>query len=162
MRFSVLLASFLLFLSSAVCAFAESSAKASFEAINACVKKDDTVACKDYFTANSMSLYTRFMSYGLMECLPKNAEYYSEEPKDKNILLRAAVTQNDKQRYMRLIFSEEEGKWKIDVPESLRISMGKNWGNQVNMTEQVYLLMKKRMGDQLNCSMILGLVKAKK
>ncbi len=136
----------------------------SFERINSCVKKDDVVGCKDMFTASSMPLYERFMSYGLMDCLPKDATYYSGEDREGGKLIRARVTDkiSGKERYMRLLFVEEEGQWKLNVPQSLEIAMGKNWEKQVNMVEQVYLLMKKQIGADLNCSMILGMVRAKK
>jgi hypothetical protein len=151
---------FLLFSSSN--AYALTSAADSFVAINTCVKKADAKGCQHYFTAGSQDLYDRFTSYGLMECLPKDARYFSEEEKDGGILLRAKITDYGKDRYMRLLFVEEKATWKLDIPKSLQISMGKNWQNQVNAIEQVYLMLKQNLGGKLNCEMIRGLAKAKK
>lgn len=138
------------------------TAKDSFESINNCVQKEDKQGCKNLFTASSASLYSRFMSYGLMNCLPKDAGYVSQQKIGDYVMIRASVTDNSKQRFMRLFFVEEEGAWKLDAPESLRISMGKNWEQQIEVAEQLYLLMKQQFGTQLDCNTIRNLVKIKK
>jgi hypothetical protein len=137
----------------------ESGAKKSFDKINNCVQKEDKQGCKDLFTASSASLYNRFMSYGLMGCLPKDAQYVSQKEVGSHVMIRASATDLGKQRFMRLFFVEEEGQWKMDVPESLRTSMGKNWEKQIELTEQIYLLMKSQLGAQLDCKTIRNLVK---
>ncbi len=142
-------------------AFAKSPHE-SFESINSCVQKNDSKTCRDLFTKSSQPLYDRFMSYGLMDCLPKDGQYVSQEKIAGGVMVRASVTDNNKQRFMRLIFVEEEGGWKLDTPESLRLAMGKNWQQQIEVAEQLYLLMKKQFGSELNCSALKTLVKAKK
>ncbi len=139
----------------------ETSARDSFEQINSCVQKEDAQSCKDLFTASSSSLYTRFMSYGLMNCLPKDAQYVSHQYLGKMIMLRASVTDLGKSRFMRLFFVEEEGRWKLDVPESLRTAMGKNWQQQIELTEKIYLVMRQQFGSKLDCNTIRSLVNAK-
>ena len=140
----------------------EKTARDSFEQLSTCVKNEDKQGCKDLFTASSASLYRRFMSYGLMNCLPKDAQYVSEKKIDSHVMIRASVTDNSKQRFMRLFFVEEEGQWKLDVPQSLQTSMGKNWEKQIGAAEQLYLLMKTQFGGQLDCKMIQNLVRVKK
>ena len=139
----------------------ESSARDSFERINTCVQKEDTQGCKDLFTASSASLYTRFMSYGLMNCLPKDAQYVSHQYLGKIVMVRAKITDLNNQRFMRLFFVEEEGLWKMDVPESLRTAMGKNWQQQIELTEKIYLVMREQFGAKLDCNTIRSLVNTK-
>lgn len=138
------------------------TAKDSFESINNCVQKEDKQGCKDLLTASSASLYSRFMSYGLMNCLPKDAGYVSQQKIGNYVMIRASVTDNSKKRFMRLFFVEEEGTWKLDVPESLSTSMGKNWEQQIEVVEQLYLLMKQQFGTQLDCRAIRNLVRVNK
>ena len=77
-------------------------------------------------------------------------------------MIRASVTDLGKKRYMRLFFVEEEGTWKLDVPESLRTAMGKDWQKQVEITENIYLLMRSQFGAKLDCNTIRSLVNVKK
>ncbi len=140
----------------------ESSARDSFEKINNCTRKEDIQSCRDLFTASSISLYDRFMSYGLVNCLPKDAEYDSQQNLGNTMLIRASVTDLGKKRYMRLFFVEEEGSWKLDVPESLRTAMGKDWEKQIEITENIYLLMRSQFGAKLDCNTIRSLVNVKK
>ncbi|MEQ1704643.1 MAG: hypothetical protein ABL867_01560 [Rickettsiales bacterium] len=142
--------------------YASESAKDSFDSINNCVKKEDTAGCKDLFTASSFSLYDRFASYGLMNCLPKDSAYVSHKEDGSHVMIRASATDLGKQRFLRLFFVKEEGKWKLDVPYSLSRSMGKNWEKQIEMVEQIYLLMKQQFGSKLDCNIIRNLVKPKK
>lgn len=142
-------------------AYAEGTARDSFDSINNCVKKEDTQGCKDLFTASSFPLYDRFASYGLMNCLPKDAEFDSQKQDGSYVMIRASATDTGNKRFMRLFFAQEEGKWKLDVPYSLSKSMGKNWEKQIEMVEQIYLLMRQQLGSKLDCNMIRGLVQPK-
>ncbi len=160
MRYIKLLLPFLLFASAS--AYADSGAKDSFDKINNCVKNNDRNGCRDLVTASSSDLYNRFMSYGLMACLPKDAKYISQENIGNDIIIKAGVHDNGRDRTMRLIFTEEEGQWKLDTPQSLRRAMGKNWEQQIELVEQLYLLMKQQFGSQLDCRAIRGLVDIKK
>jgi hypothetical protein len=141
---------------------ASTSAKDSFDKINNCVKNNDSQGCKDLVTASSSDLYNRFMSYGLVGCLPKDAEFISQENIGNDVMIRAGVVDNGNARTMRLIFTQEEGQWKLDTPQSLRRAMGKNWEQQIELVEQLYLLMKQQFGSKLDCKTIRGLVNVKK
>lgn len=137
-------------------AFAE-TVKDAANRVTACIKARDAQTCRDNITASSVDIYNRFVSYDLMDCLPQKAAYVSSTPKGDAMLVRATVTTNDKKSNVRLIFQQEEDRWKLDIPETLRQGIGDNWEGQVNATEQVYLMLKKQMGGQLNCSMIRNL-----
>ncbi len=137
------------------------SPRESFDRINACIKKQDTSTCRQHVTASSIQLYDRFVSYGLTDCLPKDANFVSQTPAGKSVLIRASTNDGGKERFMRLLFVQEEDRWKLDVPESLHTAMGDNWQNQVNLIEQIYLLMKQNMGDKLNCTMIRDMARSK-
>lgn len=143
-------------------AYATGAAKDSFYRIDDCVKKEDTQGCKDLFTASSFPLYDRFASYGLMNCLPKDAQYVSQKEDGSYIMIRASATDLGNKRFMRMYFVKEEGEWKLDVPYSLSQSMGKNWQKQLEMIENFYLLMKQQFGSKLDCNTIRNLVKPKK
>lgn len=140
----------------------ESSARDSFERINSCVQKGDSKNCRDLFTASSISLYDRFMSYGIISCLPKDSEYVSKQNSGQHVMIRASVTDLGKPRFMRLFFVEEEGIWKLDIPESLQTAMGKNWPQQIELTEKIYLVMREQFGSKLDCTTIRNLVNVKK
>lgn len=132
---------------------ADSPPKQAFDALNQCVKASDAATCRTLITASSAPLYDRFISYGLLHCLPKEVAYISEEPAGNYTIIRAAT---DK-KTLRLSFVEEAGLWKLDIPNTLQAGIGANWQKQVNMTEQLYLLMRQQMGGQLDCGMVRGL-----
>lgn len=155
---NIILLFLLLFLLGSPYALAENSAKSSFEHISECVQKGDVDGCHGLLTASSEPLYTRFVDYDLVSCLPKNIGYISQKKSGSHVIIRSSVSVGDNTRYTRLAFVEEEGQWKLDVPESLRIGMGENWQKQIDATEQIYLMLRQQMGNQLNCGMIENLV----
>jgi len=133
----------------------------SITQLNQCLPKTDPSACRALVTASSVALYNRFVSYDLLKCLPQPVTYVSQEHKGAQTIIRSSVMVNGTQRFLRLIYVEEEGKWKLDIPESLHLSMGNNWEKQVNMTEQIYVMLKQQMGEQFSCNTLLTLVKPK-
>lgn len=143
------------------CLAAAATPKDNFEQINSCVRQEDADSCRHLLTVGSSPLYNRFMSYGLMNCLPKDAQYVSQQEIDGGVIVRASVTDMGRQRFMRLVFTKEGGEWKLDVTESLRMAMGKNWQQQIDLVEQLYLLMRKQFGAKLDCAAIRGLVNIK-
>ncbi len=72
-------------------------------------------------------------------------------------MLHAGVTFNGADKDIRLIFDREDGKWKLDAPESLHLAMGDNWEKKVDQAEQVYVLMLMQFGPQFNCASMLDL-----
>ncbi len=144
----------LLLLLPAASAFA-AGPKESFTRINQCVTTQDTATCRDWITVSSVAIYDRFIADDLAKCLPKDAIYISQKQAGSEVIVRAGV--NAGSRTMRLVFVEEEGKWKLDVPESLHLGIGDNWEQQLNLTEEAYAMMKQYMGDKLNCAMLQNL-----
>jgi hypothetical protein len=143
-------------------AYAGSTPQESFDAVSQCLHRHDTKHCRSQLTADSLSIYDRFVSYGLVQCIPADVTMVSQEPRDRAMLIRASAQVNDKKRIMRLIFVQDKNDWKLDIPESLHSAMGDNWESQVAMTEQLYLMLRPQMGDQINCSMIQNLMKPHK
>jgi len=137
------------------------SPRQSFDRLNYCIQNHSLPECRMHVTASSVEIYDRFASYDLARCLPKSAAYVSAKTTGDRSLIRASTGEPDNKRYMRLVFSEEEGQWKFDLPESLRIGMGENWHKQLNASEQIYLMMKSQFGGRLNCDALQSLVKPK-
>lgn len=159
---------FALSLSLFILAFSNSSSLAalpvpedSFNIINECIQNNDSKSCRDLFTASSMPLYNRFMSYGVMRCLPKDAEYVSEQNLGKAVVIRASFTEKDGEHFMRLVFVEEEEEWKLDVPESLRMAMGRNWQQQLDLVEKIYLNMRAEFKIKIDCKILRDMVRVK-
>lgn len=125
--------------------------------LSACVRDRSAETCRDNMTASSVALFDRFASYNLMDCLPQSATYLSQKPEGAAMLVRATVVTNEKKSVVKLIFQQEEDRWKLDLPETLRRGIGENWEGQVDATEKVYLLLRSQMGDNLNCTMIRNL-----
>lgn len=142
-------------------AYASTDARGAFERLNECIGAGNAPACRPYLTRTSTELYDRFTGYGLLSCLPANARFLSEKQEGAFTIIRASAGQkpNGKRDTLRLAFAQEDGAWKLDVPESLRGAMGKNWRTQVNLTEQMYLVLRQRMGGALDCNTVQALVK---
>lgn len=130
------------------------TARETFDRLTGCIAHEDTAGCRALITSRSVGLYDRFASYGLLKCLPKDAAFQSQTRKDRGVIIRASMVNNGRTRTARLVFMQEAGQWKLDAPESLHMGMGDNWEQQVNLTEQIYLMMKQNMGGQLNCDAI--------
>jgi len=128
--------------------------------INACLKAPAQKACEPALTKTSQSFYQRLVTNDLLACLPTKITYISEKTSGKNLVLRATTDKGRNGRVLRLLLSQEKD-WKLDIPATLRLSMGENWETQVNMTEQIYLVMKQQMGGKLNCAAIEGLINAR-
>ena len=157
MRHIIKITIFLSLITNAAVAKSEDAVKIAAIRIATCVESRNEAACRDNITASSISLFSRFANYDLMDCLPQSVTYLSKKPMKKSMQVRAQATTNDKKTNVRLVFQQEENVWKLDIPESLRQGIGENWESQLNATEQVYLLLKAQMGDKLNCGMIRNL-----
>ncbi len=150
--------SLVLFVPLAVPAFANTP-KEAFNALNACARTGKSGECREEVTASSAGLYDRFASYGLTKCLPKDVSFVSQSKSGAYSVVRASTEAlGGQKRYMRFYFVQEEGRWKLDVPESLRVSMGENWESQVNAAEQVYLALNSQFGGQMGCQAVQGVV----
>ncbi len=60
----------------------------------------------------------------------------------------------------RLVFITAPGGIpKIDIPLSFRRGLGDDWESKIQLSEQLYLMMKQNMGDKLTCDMLDDLIK---
>lgn len=132
-------------------------ARQSFLDVRQCVKDENVAQCRTLLTRNSLELYNRFTSYGIMGCLPKDAAYFSQKTSGSDVIIRASVTSAGQKRYMNLVFSRESGAWKLNVPASLQKGLGPQWEQNVAMVEKIYLLLHEQMGASLNCAAIQNL-----
>lgn len=137
------------------------SPRDAVQRLSACVSGNDAAACREEVTASSVSLYDRFAKYRLMHCLPQPVRYESQKTSGAHRIVRASAPTGESRRFFRLWMVEEEGGWKLDIPASLKASLGENWQKTVDGTEALYLLMKKQLGDKLGCAMIQGMAEDK-
>ena len=138
------------------------TARASFDALAAAVKANDAAKARAYLTQDSQSLYDRFVSYKLLACVPKDTVFVSEQPQGSYRLLKGSLTDlANKKRTARLLFSKENGEWKLNLPLTLRNGLGKNWQNQVHLSEQLFLIIRKQTGGTFNCNDIRELAQAR-
>lgn len=140
-------------------AHAADSARTGFLRMESCVEKRSLEKCRDDITADSVILYDRFTGYNLARCLPAKVQYISQKPLGKHMLVRASAQDGRQDHVLRLVFSQEEAKWKLNVPESLHLWLGDNWQNRITLIEQLYLMLRQQFGDRLDCSSAQALVK---
>jgi hypothetical protein len=131
--------------------------KDALSRLNRCIAANDSAACREEVTANSIALYDRFAQHRLMHCLPHDVEAVSQRNAGPFRVVRVSATVGQEKRYLRLWMAEEEGAWKLDIPASLTSGLGENWENTVNGTEALYVLMKRQLGDKLGCAVIQGM-----
>jgi len=141
-------------------AFAVDTPRQSFERLNRCAQAAE-LNCRDMVTASSVEIYDRFASHNLVHCLPRDAVYASEKTVGSQSTIRASIGKGANKRFMRVILAEEEDEWKLDLPESLRVGMGENWEKQLDMSEELYLMMKNQFGTALNCAALQNLMQPK-
>ena len=72
-------------------------------------------------------------------------------------LARTRVAVSKKEYAVQLALVQEQGQWKLDLPETLRRGIGPQWQDRLSAVEQLYLLLKSQLGDKLNCEAIRGL-----
>jgi hypothetical protein len=136
----------------------EPTAQDTFKQLHQCIKSEKLYQCREDITADSVTLYDRFDSYGLVNCLPDDITFVSEKRSKEQAIVRAKTTINKEMRFLRLVFSDEEGRWKFDIPSSLKQAIGDDWENKVKVTEQLYLVLRKQFGNKLDCASVRALV----
>jgi hypothetical protein len=150
----------LLFLSLLIalpCIAQADTAKDAFTRLNSCLLNKPPANCRGLFTTSSLELYDRISGYDVMDCLPKETEYVSQQETGKYTMVRASTKLGQTIRYLRLAFIKERNGFKLDAPYSLRLAIGENWQKQVQMTENIYLMLKSQLGGKLNCAAVQGL-----
>lgn len=131
-----------------------------FQSVRRCVMQNDSDYCRSILTPNSYTIFDRFFSYKLMPCLPTDFTYTSEGMASGHRIVKLTMPAGGGMLYvLRLAFAETKEGIKLDVPASLKVGLGDNWESKINLSEQLYLMMKQNMGDKLTCDMLNGLVK---
>ena len=139
-------------------AHAAISPSVPFENLRECVMNNDPERCRAHITPASVDLFNRFASYNLLICLPTNWTVESEKKNGAITVVTASMPASSRSRYItRLVFSGD----KLDLPATLRLGMGEKWQNRIQLSEQLYLMMKQNMGDKLTCDTIASLVEPK-
>jgi len=159
LRFIFTLAAFTLALH-CIPAAASSIGKEGFEAIKKCVMQNSDSYCEGVITADSRELFSRFMSYKLMPCLPTNFSYMNESKANGFTIVKASMPAPENRVYhLRMAFSGQPGDVRLDVPESLRIGLGDKWPQKINMAEQLLMLIRTNAGGSLSCDQLSSLIK---
>ncbi len=131
-----------------------------FTNLKQCVMQNDPVFCRSIMTPNSYDIFNRFLSYKLMPCLPTDFVYAQEEITGSIVTVKATMPASNSTDYIfRLVFAQTPNGPKLDIPASLHKGLGDKWENKIQLSEQLYLMMRQNMGDKLTCDMLIGLVK---
>ncbi len=141
-------------------ALAGNTPRAVFEAMNACVQ-GDAKPCRSEVTARSAPIFDRFVSYGLVRCMPKDARYMADIPEGKYVTVRGSTRAlgGDRERFFRLWMLKEQGAWKLDIPQTLQAANGPNWEKQLDTAEKLYRMLEIQSGEKLGCEAVQALVK---
>lgn len=141
-------------------AFAANELEQSFADIRQAIVRNDAASLPARLTKASRPLFARFAQHGLLPCAPKDARLVKQDIKNERATLLTRFTAPDgDSKQARLIFSKEEGSWKLNLPATLERGMGKNWQTQVNTAEQLYLLIQQQLGPDASCHAVLALFK---
>ncbi len=133
------------------------------DAIKQCVMQNNIKLCHETMTPNSYEILDKFSRYQLMPCLPTDFHYVGEQAAGDRITVRAEMPADNKTNYtFRMVFVNSDNKMKLDLPETLRTGLGENWKNKVDMSEQIFLLMKQNMKDKLTCDVLRDLAEPKR
>lgn len=129
------------------------------ERLRECILNNDAGGCRTLLTPASYSLFDRFTSYKLLVCLPSNWTVESEKHQGATSILTVSIPASSRSRYItRLVYQGS----KLDLPSTLRLGMGEKWENKVNLSEQLYLMMKQNLGNKLTCDTIASIVEPKR
>jgi hypothetical protein len=149
-----------LLLSPALAEAASSAGLQGFNTMKNCVMQNDANYCHSVITPDSYPLFDRFFAYKLMPCLPTDFTYQNEVAQVDGILVTATMpASNDRHYTAKMVFLPTPSGLKFDLPQSLKAGMGPNWENKIQLSEQLFLMMKANMGDKLNCDVIYSLIK---
>jgi hypothetical protein len=128
------------------------------DSLKTCILNNDAASCKTLLTPNSFTLFDRFASYGLLVCVPSNWTVESEKRQNASTIITASIPASNRSRYItRMVYRGN----KLDIPASLRLGMGEKWESKINLSEQLYLMMKQNMADKLTCDTIASIIEPK-
>jgi len=141
-------------------AYAETPGLQGFKAIKQCIMQNDTGLCHASMTQSSYEIFDKFTAYKLMPCLPTDFKYESEHKSGTKTIVKAEMPQDNANKYIfHMVFVKQDEEVKLDLPETLRVGLGDNWQDKLNMSEQLFLMMRQNMQDELTCDVLINLVK---
>jgi hypothetical protein len=141
-------------------AFALPQGQQGLSIVKQCIMHNDPGFCRAHMTPSSYDLFDRFASYKLMPCLPTDFSYVMEKPGDGFTEVRASFPESaNKVDLFWVVFATTPQGPLIDLPQTFRKGFGPKWQNRIMMAEQVYLMMRENMGDNLTCDTLTGLFK---
>ena len=154
---------FVLFFAAAFCATvaqaAEKDVKKALDTLVDDARRSSKTLCSQSVTKASQDYCSRFVGYDLLPCLPPKVLFESLKQQGANYVVRARLeTTTDAAYYVRLAFVKDGSRFKLDIPESLRIGLGKDWANRAHVMEQVYLIMRSQFGGKLGCDQLEEMV----
>jgi hypothetical protein len=140
-------------------AHAATPGKEGFALLKRCIMENDANFCRRILTPNSYEMFDRFASYRLMPCLPTDFDYETEATKDAQTIVKADMPAGNNLHYvLRMIFSNTPQGPRLNIPASLYMGLGPKWETKIQLSEQIYLMMRQNMGDNLTCDMLNGLI----
>lgn len=128
--------------------------------IKQCIMQNNIEFCHMAMTQNSYEVFDKFSSYKLMPCLPTDFRYESEQSAGDKTTVRASMPADNKNNYFfKMVFVKQNGRVKLDLPETLHTGLGENWKNKLDMSEQLFLMMRQNMQEKLTCDVLRDLAK---
>lgn len=127
-----------------------------------CLQTEPANVCRDYLTAASATYYDKLTDYDLLRCIPTNGKVLSETPAGSYRMIKIeAHTEDGSRARTKLAYVQEDGAWKLDVPQTLRAGLGEKWKQTVDLTEQLFLAVRARGHQYVTCETIAMLVPRK-
>lgn len=129
------------------------------EQVRQCIMQNDVNFCHSIMTVSSHDVFNRFVSYKLMPCLPTDFRYDSEQKKAGKLIVKTYLPpEGGITHSFRLVFQDD----RLDIPETFHVGFGENWQNKINLSEQLFLMMRQNMQDKLTCDLLRDLAKPEK
>lgn len=109
-------------------------------------------------TERSRPLLERFWKQGVPLFFPEKATVKKEMTKGAFRYLWVTPAENPQAGSVIVAYTDEDGRSKLDLPETFRNGLGKDWPNKLNMLEQGYLMAKAQMGEEAALKMVQGMM----
>ena len=110
------------------------------------VRSNDISTCYQYSTRDSYPYIKRFFAYNPAHFLPKHLTYTAPKKYGNNMTINALAKQGNNDNGIRLIFSRENRKWKLNFPATMQDALGEDWEQQLAQIEQLYIIMQSSGG----------------
>lgn len=149
----------LFFLLAPLPAAAEMLGVQGLNSIKHCIMENDATICHASLTPNSFEIFDKFSGYKLMPCLPTDFSYESESKSGESTIVKATMPEDERNDYVfNLVFLNTGKQMKLDIPATLHLGLGENWRNKLDISEQLFLMMRNNMKDKLTCNVLHDLV----